>query len=139
LITLCLALYILYNSIFFSFRCVYHFSSNLHVPMHVTFVGMIQCVMCNFVLEINRQMTNFLIQTMAHQVENGSAFEASEYLEVQSSEWSSFISSPLLSSESDDDVSSGPYAFCQCEDEDTLFECSAYGSFFEPDTHCPGC
>jgi hypothetical protein len=46
---------------------------------------------------------------------------------------------PPPSSETDDDASSSPYAFCQCEDEDTLLECSACGSFFELDTHCPGC
>jgi hypothetical protein len=117
-----------------------------------TFVGKIQCVMCNFVLEINRQKSDFLMQTMAHQVEYGSASEASEFLEVQDnvspahsgegpsefSELSSFISGPIPSSESDDDASSGPYAFCQCEDEDTLLEYSACGSFFELDTHCPG-
>jgi hypothetical protein len=51
--------------------------------MLVTFVGMIQCVMCNFVFEINRQKSDFLMQTMAHQVEYGSAFEASEFLEVE--------------------------------------------------------
>jgi hypothetical protein len=46
---------------------------------------------------------------------------------------------PPPSSELDDDASSSPYAFCQCEDEDTLLECSACGSFFDLDTHCPGC
>jgi hypothetical protein len=93
------------------------------------------------------------MQTMAHQVEHSSASEASDYLQVQGeaspahrgegpsepSKWSSSISGPPPSSESDDDASSSPYAFCQCEDEDTLLECSACGSFFELDTHCPGC
>jgi hypothetical protein len=73
-----------------------------------TFVGKIQCVMCNFVLEINRQKSDFLMQTMAHQVEYGSASEASEFLEVHDnaspahsgkgpsefSELSSYISAP---------------------------------------------
>jgi hypothetical protein len=76
--------------------------------MLVTFVGMIQCVMCYFVSGIDRQKSNFLMQTMAHQVEYGSASEASEFFEVEddaspahsgngpseSSEWSSFISPP---------------------------------------------
>jgi hypothetical protein len=93
------------------------------------------------------------MQTMAHQVEHGSASESSEFLEVEddaspvhsgedpseSSEWASSISGPPPSSESDDDASFGPYAFCQYEDEDTLLECSACGSFFELDIHCPGC
>jgi hypothetical protein len=121
--------------------------------MLVTFVGMIQCVMCNFVSGIDKTKSNFLMQTMAHQVEYGSASEASELSEVEddaspahsgegpseSSEWSSFISGPPPSSELDDDASSSPFVFCQCEDEDTLLECSACGSFFELDTHCPWC
>jgi hypothetical protein len=38
--------------------------------MLVTFVTMIQCVMFNFVSWIDRQKSNFLMQTMAHQVED---------------------------------------------------------------------
>jgi hypothetical protein len=93
------------------------------------------------------------MQTMVHQVEHGSTSVSSEFLEVEddaslvhsgegpskSSEWASSISGPPPSSKSDDDASSGPYAFCQCKDEDTLLEYSACGSFFELETHCPGC
>lgn len=90
---------------------------------------------------------------MAHQVEHSSSSEASDYLKVEGdaslaysgegpsepSEWSSSISDLPSSSESDDDVSSSPYTFCQCKDENTLLEYSACGSFLELDTHCPGC
>jgi hypothetical protein len=90
---------------------------------------------------------------MTHQVEHGSASESSEFLEVEddaspvhsgeapseSSEWASSIFGSPLFSESNDDVSSSPIAFCQCEDEDTLLECGTCGSFFELDTHCSRC
>jgi hypothetical protein len=107
--------------------------------MLVTFITMIQCVMCNFVSWIDRQKSDFLMQTMAHQVKDDASPAHSGEGPSESSEWSSFISGPPPSSESDDDASSSPYAFCQYEDEDTLLECSACGSFFELDTHCPGC
>ena len=90
---------------------------------------------------------------MVHHVEHGSALESSKFLEVEddanpihsrkgpnkSLEWVSSIFGFPPSSESDDDASSDPYAFCQCEDEDTLLECNTYGSFFELDTHCLRC
>jgi hypothetical protein len=107
--------------------------------MLVTFVIMIQCVMCNFVSWIDRQKSDFLMQTMAHQVEDDASPTHSGEGPSESSEWSSFRSGPPPSSETDDDASSSPYAYCQCKDEDTLLECSACGSFFELDTHCPRC
>jgi hypothetical protein len=107
--------------------------------MLVTFVTMILCVLFNFVSWIDRQESVFLVQTMAHQVEDDASPAHSGEGLSESLVWSSFISGPPPSSESDDDASSSPYAFCQCEDEDTLLECSACGSFFELDTHCPGC
>jgi hypothetical protein len=107
--------------------------------MLVTFVTMIQCVLFNFVSWIDKQESVFLVQTMAHQVEDDASPAHSGEGLSESSEWSSFISGPSPSSKSDDDASSSPYAFCQCEDEDTLLECSACGSFFELDTHCLGC
>jgi hypothetical protein len=67
---------------------------------------------------------------MAHQV---------EFLEVEDD------ASPAHSGEGPSEPSEwtssifGPLPSCQCEDEDTLLECSACGSFFELDTHCPRC
>ena len=88
---------------------------------------------------INKSIS--LMQTMAHQGGNDASDSSSK---EESVEWSSYISGPPPSSDSEVDVSSGPnalrpynpYGPCHC---DTLLWCSFYGSFFEPDTHCPMC
>ena len=82
-----------------------------------------------------------MMQSMAHQ----GGDDASNTSSVEESvEWSSYISGPPPSSDSEDDVSSGPYALCLCDpygpcQYETLLFCSFCGSFFEPDTHCPMC
>ena len=81
------------------------------------------------------------MQSMAHQGRDDASDTSSE---EESVEWSSYISGPPPSSDSEDDVSSGPYALCPCDPHgpclcDTLLWCSFCGFFFEPDTHYPMC
>jgi hypothetical protein len=56
--------------------------------------AMIQYVMRNFVSWIDRQKSNFLMQTMAHQVEDDASPAHSGEGPSESSEWSSFIFGP---------------------------------------------
>jgi hypothetical protein len=51
---------------------------------------------------------------------------------VSRSSWSSSISGPPVSSDSES------VAYCQCE-EGTLVECPTCGSFYDIDTICPRC
>jgi hypothetical protein len=86
---------------------------------------------------------------MAHQIVVVISNDSSEYVEeedvgsplhsdagsnpsVSRSSWSSSISGPPVSSDSES------IAYCQCE-EDTLAECPTCGSFYDIDTICPRC
>jgi hypothetical protein len=86
---------------------------------------------------------------MAHQILIVISSDSSEYVEeddvgshvqsdagsnpsVSSGSWSSSISGPPVSSDSES------VAYCQCE-EGTLVECPTCGSFFDLDTICPRC
>jgi hypothetical protein len=83
---------------------------------------------------------------MAHQILVVISSDSSEYLEEDvgspihsdagsnpnesSCSWSSSISGPLVSSDSES------VAYCQCK-EGTLAKCPTCGSFFDLDTVCP--
>jgi hypothetical protein len=86
---------------------------------------------------------------MAHEIVVVISSDSSEYVEeedvgspihsdagsnpsVSWSSWSSSISGPPVSSDSE------LVAYCQCE-EGTLAECPTCGSFYDIDTICPRC
>jgi hypothetical protein len=59
----------------------------------------------------------------------------------ESIDWATSISGPSMSSESESvDVTSTIFtAYCQCVEEYSLVECLTCGSYFVPNTYCPGC